>query len=344
MNAGAHLALNQAVPPLASVSTTSVNVSERREFWLTSGSCLFGALQLQEQSKEPFDANFSYTGIGDLVFCRLAARVPHRVHRTQSVALRDDRPFLKAVLQTKGRSTIAQSGRTTPLCSGEWTVYDAGQPYSVELSAGAEFSMLLVPRAKVFSRTFDLRSLVLRRFSADRGLGKLIWGLISDTMDQIPELQNRSSFDLADIVARMARLALFDSVHDDTVPVNSREALRERVKFYISAHLNDPDLSIAKLAGLVHCSKRYLHMIFQSEDLSISDYILQARLERCRTDLLNPRLAGRSITEIAYAWGFNSSNHFSRCFKREFGISPRELRMEVASWPLATLSSASKPS
>lgn len=205
--------------------------------------------------------------------------------------------------------------------------------------------MLLVPRSKVVSRSLNLRGLVLRRFPGDRGLGKLIWSLIGNTVDQMPELPNRSSFDLAEIVAQMTRLALLDCLATDDEGrgghLNSRDALRERVKFYISAHLADPELSIDKLAALARCSKRYLHMIFRPEDRSISDYIVQARLARCRTDLLDPRYGRRSITEIAYAWGFNSSNHFSRCFKREFGISPRALRAE-RSWATPAFAAAPK--
>jgi AraC-like DNA-binding protein len=344
MNAGARLGLNDAAPSFRSISTQGVNVSERREFWESGATFLFGALQLEEQSRAPFDANFSFTNISDLVFCRLSSRVPHRVHRTGVVASHDDRPFLKAVLQTKGRSVISQHDRTTPLYSGEWTVYDAGEPYSVALSAGAEFSMLLVPRVKVISRGFDLQSLILRRLSANRGLGKLIWSLVGNTVDLMPELQDRSSFEVAEIVAHMTRLAMLDQVEGESVTVNSREALRERVKFYISAHLNDPDLSIAKIASLARCSKRYLHMLFRSEDFSISDYILQTRLARCRTDLLDPKQAHRTITEIAYARGFNSSNHFSRCFRREFGVAPRELRAGLAAWAVASFSTESKPS
>jgi AraC-like DNA-binding protein len=32
------------------------------------------------------------------------------------------------------------------------------------------------------------------------------------------------------------------------------------------------------------------------------------------------------VTEIAFRWGFKDSAHFSRSFKREFGISPSEVR------------------
>ena len=73
-------------------------------------------------------------------------------------------------------------------------------------------------------------------------------------------------------------------------------------------------------------------MAFRSENISISDHILKARLERCREDLLNPTFAHRSITDVAYTWGFNSSNHFSRCFKQAFGASPRQARAEWIPW------------
>jgi AraC-like DNA-binding protein len=332
-----HLALNEPCPPLQSITTAGVKASERHEFWEAGASPLFGALALEELSAEPFDAKFSYTFIGDLVFCRLSARAAHRVSRTDAVAARDDRPFLKAVIQTHGRSVISQDGHTTALRAGEWTVYDAGRPYSVVLSAGGEFSMLLVPRSKVVSRELDLRGFVLRRFPADRGLGKLIWSLVGSTVDEMPKLQHHSGFDLAAIVAQMTRLALLDSVadeHADGAEANPGEALRQRVKLYISAHLHEPELSIDSLAAHARCSKRYLHMVFRPEKRSISDYILQSRLDRCRADLLDPKLVHRSVTEIAYAWGFNSSNHFSRCFKRQYGISPRDLRAQRA-WPLA---------
>jgi len=325
MHVGAHLPPHPPAPPLQIVSTDSVGASERRDFWQSGGSFLFGPLRLEQQGREAFDANLSHTRFGDLIFCRLAARIPHRVVRSSASALGDDRPFLKAVLQTKGCSVIAQSGRAIPLLPGEWTVYDAGDPYSVTLTAGGEFSVILMPREKIVSRGFDLRSLVLRSLSARRGLGKLIWNLVDNTIDQIPELQQHSNLDVADVVAQLFRIALFESFEGHK-PQNSSEVLRQRVKLYVSAHLGDPELSLAKLTELTHCSKRYLHMIFRAEGMSISEYILKSRLERCRAELLNPVNAHRTITEIAYSWGFNNSNHFSRCFKREFGVAPREMR------------------
>jgi AraC-like DNA-binding protein len=236
---------------------------------------------------------------------------------------------VKAALLTGGHSILEQNGRTAPLRVGEWSIYDTAQPYSMTVPDRAEMLFLLIPREKLLTRSLDLQNLAARRFSGRRGVGKLIWSLISTTFDQILEIRNRSSHEVADIIVQMTRLALID-FSGERASMDSREALRDRVKLYIASHLGDPDLSITKLASVTGCTKRYLHMTFQQEDVSISDYILKRRLERCREVLLNPACAHRSITDIAYAWGFNSSNHFSRCFKQAFGTTPRGSRTEFA--------------
>ncbi len=331
MPASAPAAVNTAPPPLKCVSTNGIKASERREFWQACTAPVFGSLEVELRGTQPFNASFEYTTVADLVFSRLASPVPHRVVRAGLSARQDSRAFVKAVLLTRGGSVLEQDGRTTALRPGEWSIYDTAKPYSMTIPDRAEMLLVLMPREKLLTRNLDLQNLVARRFSGRRGLGKLIWSLISNTFDQIPDIRNGSSHDVADIVIQMTRLALVDFL-GERPSLDSKDILRDRVKLYISNHLGDPELSITKLAGVTGCTKRYLHMIFQPEHISISDYILKQRLERCREDLLNPACASRSITDIAYSWGFNNSNHFSRCFKQEFGASPRHLRSEFAPW------------
>ena len=249
--------------------------------------------------------------------------------RTEAAVRQDERGYLKAVLQAKGCSIVEQSGRRALLHPGEWIVYDANQSYSVAIPNRAELYVVMIPRGRISTRDPGLHRLFLKRLSGHRGLGKLIWSLIYTTFDQIPEIQDTSNHDVADIITQMIRLAL-DGFSSGCAAENSKEVLRERMKSYISSHLGDPELSITKLATVTGCTKRYLHMVFQQENMSISDYIRKLRLERCRSDLLNPAFANRSITDIAYTWGFNNSNHFSRCFRDEFGVSPRTSRSEFA--------------
>jgi AraC-like DNA-binding protein len=58
----------------------------------------------------------------------------------------------------------------------------------------------------------------------------------------------------------------------------------------------------------------------------MSDYIRYKRLEKCAEDLIRTQPEKRSITDIAYFWGFNNSSSFTRTFKAYFGISPMEYK------------------
>jgi AraC-like DNA-binding protein len=99
-----------------------------------------------------------------------------------------------------------------------------------------------------------------------------------------------------------------------------------RIIKYINLHLTDNNLSPAEIATAAGISVRHLHRLFSRRFSSVADWIWVQRLERCWRDLSDPRLRQKSITEIAFFWGFNDSAHFSHSFKRQFGICPRSFR------------------
>ena len=106
----------------------------------------------------------------------------------------------------------------------------------------------------------------------------------------------------------------------------ARNARLRSVKAWIEEHLTEPDLSLEKIARANGVSLRHLHYLFRSTEMSVSEWILNRRLQRCYDALMRPELRTLSVTEIAYRLGFSSSSHFSTVFRRKFGHSPSELR------------------
>jgi AraC family transcriptional regulator, positive regulator of tynA and feaB len=66
--------------------------------------------------------------------------------------------------------------------------------------------------------------------------------------------------------------------------------------------------------------------VLAQEGTSIRRLILERRLARCRTALEDPMQAHRSISEIAYGWGFSDMTHFGRKFRETYGMLPSEYR------------------
>ncbi len=101
-----------------------------------------------------------------------------------------------------------------------------------------------------------------------------------------------------------------------------------RLQSYIVDHLQEEQLSPLSIAKAHNISDRYLHHLFAQTGTSVSDFIREQRLQRCRDALTNPAYRSLSVAEIAHQWGFPAPAHFSRIFKRRFGLSPRDARCD----------------
>jgi AraC-like DNA-binding protein len=103
-------------------------------------------------------------------------------------------------------------------------------------------------------------------------------------------------------------------------------ARRVQAKRFIEAHLTEPDLTPTAVARAIEVSPRYLRMLFAEDDETASAYILRRRLEECARQLASSLRRGQTITEIAYAGGFNSTTHFSRAFRQHYELTPGQYR------------------
>ncbi|MRI33149.1 AraC family transcriptional regulator [Endozoicomonas sp. OPT23] len=91
----------------------------------------------------------------------------------------------------------------------------------------------------------------------------------------------------------------------------------------MESNLEEP-IELDELASFVHVSRRQLERMFQRHlSCSPSRHYLKLRLDRARQLL---KQSSMSIVEVAAACGFVSTPHFSRCYRKYNGISPRDDR------------------
>jgi AraC-like DNA-binding protein len=79
--------------------------------------------------------------------------------------------------------------------------------------------------------------------------------------------------------------------------------------------------------------------LFADEDFGVANWILQKRLERCRSDIETAAFSMRSLSDIAFSWGFSDASHFSRAFRKHYGVSPKACRVGTR---LSTLSAPNR--
>ena len=110
----------------------------------------------------------------------------------------------------------------------------------------------------------------------------------------------------------------------------TQAALLHRICQTIERGLDDPELVPARVAQEEGISERYLQKLFEGVGDNFTHYVRERRLQRALADLSNPGQAHKSISEIAYRYGFGDSAHFSRTFRHRFGLPPREFRQQEA--------------
>ena len=83
-------------------------------------------------------------------------------------------------------------------------------------------------------------------------------------------------------------------------------------------------ISVEDLANELKVSKfHFLNEFKKFSGITPYQHILNTRIGMAKVLLTN---SDKRITEIAHELGFSDSSHFSRTFKKNFGVSPKEFR------------------
>lgn len=100
------------------------------------------------------------------------------------------------------------------------------------------------------------------------------------------------------------------------------EEFIKRLNEVIQANLSNPEFSMEDMADGMNMSRsNFYRKIKGVLDLSPNEYL---RLERLKHAAQLLKEGECRINEICYTVGFNSPSYFSKCFQKQFGVSPKD--------------------
>ena len=119
------------------------------------------------------------------------------------------------------------------------------------------------------------------------------------------------------------------------LPTGRVSALEQKflrsIQEYVSANLHR-NITLDDIAEVVCMSPSSLYKKMKEySGLSPMEYVMKVRLHRA-VELLKDDSV--SVQEVASAVGFNTHSFFSECFKREFGMTPRQWRLRNVAKPM----------
>jgi AraC-like DNA-binding protein len=184
-------------------------------------------------------------------------------------------------------------------------------------------------RTRIYTCHNGLREVAVPLFD-DNGnyLGAIVFGQIRDPASgsrHEREPQLRALYDAlpaykdAEVRNIAALLAYFAQYMIQNHLVGVRAApWAERVRGHVREHLSG-QLDIKALASVAGVSASQVSHAFRRETgLSPAQFVRRERMQRAQNLLRE----GRRIKDIAYSLGFCDEFHFSKLFKKQFGVSP----------------------
>lgn len=230
-----------------------------------------------------------------------------------------------AVVLLAGDYLLEQGGREVFLKPGDITLYDATRPHRIHCPDSFAKLIVSIPRKLLHERMAGAEHCTALRIPGDRGIGAVAADFIRSSVRQAGAMQSSEFAALSEHALDLLTLSFAAVRPQDYTLSRSRSASLQRVKDFVERHLADPALDTAVVAVGTGLSPRYINELFSDEDTSLMRHVWQRRLEKCRSDMLEPLHKGKRISEIALRWGFNDLSHFSRAFRQRFGCAPREM-------------------
>ena len=109
---------------------------------------------------------------------------------------------------------------------------------------------------------------------------------------------------------------------------NEDERFVKKVMNVIEANISDPGFGVEQLSEEIGMSASYLYRKLKSlTQLSTNDIIKKYRLKKASILLRNK---GGNVTEIMYEVGFANLSYFSKCFKAEYGLNPKDYQKQLS--------------
>jgi len=309
--------------------TDDVAPADRFAYWKESVCDSYVKLGCDAENRTHFRGLIDIARHSVLSISRVAG-LSHTVdRRKRDIRSASDAYFLLS-LQTAESSQVTQFGKTALLRPGDMALYSSTDPYSLKLSDDFSQMVVQLPASKLMDRLPNAESLTARTIDGQSGIGKLVRENILAFSEHVntpnPMLQNLLQDTLIDLIA--TGLA---SESADKVELSSPEQhVLLRAKSFIRNNLGNPDLDRKMVADEIGMSVRRLGEIFAKEDVTLSTYIRQKRLEAVAQNLRDGRFAHQSISEIAFRHGFSNMQNFSTLFRTHNGQSPRDFRNAAA--------------
>lgn len=317
--------VSSSLLPVARFSTHSFAAPERHDAWRSLVSAVFEPTPPSGRQWLDLQAEVQSVHFGHALVVRATAESQHFTRTRRLIATEGlDHYLIQVYRRGVCDGTYGETQNTVR--PGDIKVIDLTQPFHT-LNTDFDNTTLTLPRvalAPLLAQPDSMHGTVLHRESP---LARVLAAHIHALSEVSGTLSTAEGIALAAGTARLvaACLGAGGRAREETLPYRV-DAIGQAVRDFIDRNITLPELGPDLLARRFRMSRAQIYRLF-TEEHGVAAYIQARRLHHCFLAITNPAQANHRINEIAFDFGFTSEAHFSRAFRRTFGVSPTEARL-----------------
>lgn len=308
-------------------STDAVPAGQRLDFWISAICEAFLEQHAWTGNAEKFEAHLESATVGAIVVnCVTAA--PQSVFRRKGNIARSSENYYYLLTSATSTWRASQDETQARLLPGDMVLLDSRRCY--ELHFPESYSNLAVQLPIDWLETWlpEPQRLLGRRFDGKHGWGETLSSLLRQlTPDGVGDLALPGQI-VADQVGALLSLASHRLAPIDARP-KRHDVLVKRIQEEIRSRCTEPGLAAGLIASEIGMSVRTLHRHLAAADMTFAGVLMAERMAMAHRMLATPAFAGLNIGEIGYRVGLMDPSHFSRAYKRHWGVNPAQARTGV---------------
>jgi len=310
------------------ISTASCAPRDRSRHWHETIAATYFPLDLRFAEADRFAGELRLWDLGDVSLSRLASE-PLEYRRMPNHFRGERDEHYLVTLPVRSEVLFSQCGKDVRCCPGGLILERSHEPYVFSHDQAADLWVVKVSAAALGGRIRQPDRFCSLQFDATQGGG----GLFADMLELIPRRVENQSEQLRTTIGRQLVELLVLALQEDERTLTAggtavRAAHLSRIEACVRRRIGDSSLDSETIARACRISVRYLHELFRDADTTLGGWIRDQRLEACREALGDP-FGNETIAEIGYKWGFSGQAQFSRAFRAQFGVPPRDYREQA---------------